>query len=109
VFQQQGDALRRREERFAREHQIEIARQNGLATNGSATQWQTNSLARRLGAGAHHKKPWAMSEPEPVHDPVSLGFSVITSPRTTPRVGPEVGARIRPSPIQSSSLFSMPQ
>jgi hypothetical protein len=70
VFQQQrDDAIRRREERFAREHQIESARQNGLATNGSATQWQPNSLARRLGAGVHHKKPWAVSEPEPVHDP----------------------------------------
>ena len=73
VFQQPDDAIRRREERFAREHQLEIARQNGLATNGSATQWHPNSLARRLGAGVHSKKPWAVSEPVPVHDPVSHG------------------------------------
>lgn len=89
MFQQQ-DAIRRREERFAREHQIEITRQNGLATNDSATQWPPNSLVRRLGAGAHHKKPWAVSEPAPVHDPVSHGFSVIPNPGTTLRVSPEV-------------------
>ena len=71
MFQQQDDAVRRREERFAREHQIEMARQNGIATNGSATQWQPNSLARRLGAGVYHKRPWVVSEPVPLHDPVS--------------------------------------
>ena len=68
MFQQQDDAIRRREERFAREHQIE---KNGIVTNGSATQWQLNSLARRLGAGVHNKRPWVVAEPEPVHDPVS--------------------------------------
>jgi len=87
--QQQGDAVRRREERFAREHQLEIARQSGFATNGSATQWQPNSLARRLGAGVQQKKPWAVSEPEPVHDPVSLWFLRYSKLAATLRVGPE--------------------
>ena len=105
MFQQPDDAIRRREERFAREHQLEIARQSGLATNGSTTQWQPNSLARRLGAGVHHKKPWAVSEPVPVHDPVSHKSFRDDKPGTTLGVGPVVGARIRPSRIQSSSLF----